>query len=270
MFAKYLRSSCWAHRPGRNWACLAALALALSPSQSQASYLFDGQLGTMPNSQGWPFVTDPLSGSLATQTASPGWTTLDTTARKSDSAGYPSFLHSGIGILDRDIGFILSIELKMLSESHSSSDRAGFSLIVITDDLQGIELGFWEDEIWAQEDLPLFTHAESASFQTTTDFVRYDVAITGSTYQLAADGSTILSGPLRDYSAFGFPYHVPNFVFFGDNTSSASTAVQIAKVELTSVPETSSILLACLGAALGFACFRPHSAPKQSSEHAKP
>ena len=44
----------------------------------------------------------------------------------------------------------LDTALKLLSETHSTNDRAGLSLIVLSSDLRGIELGFWTNEIWAQ------------------------------------------------------------------------------------------------------------------------
>lgn len=230
-------------------ASVAVYVLVLIPSLSSAAVLFDGQLGTPPDSQGWNFITSPLSGALATESATVGWTTLDTRGRRTDSAGYPSFSHPGVGVLDRNSGFTLSIDLKLLAETHVSTNRAGFSVLIVTNDLKAIELGFWTNQIWAQTDSPLFTHGESAAFSTTSAFVRYDLKITGSTYTLNAAGSPILTGPLRDYSSFGFPYSVQNLVFFGDDTSSASAAIQIARVELNSVPEPGSCLL--LGMAIG-------------------
>jgi hypothetical protein len=61
---------------------------------------------------------------------------------------------------------------------------------------------------------------------------------------------------LRDYSAFAsgipthphFPYDQPNFIFFGDDTSSATASVQIA--ELVVVPEPAAIVSFSLGATI--------------------
>jgi hypothetical protein len=54
----------------------------------------------------------------------------------------------------------------------------------------------------------------------------------------------VLSGGLRNYSAFSGPinpYILPNFVFLGDNTSSASATVELGPIvlqsDLLSVPE---------------------------------
>jgi hypothetical protein len=124
---------------------------------------------------------------------------------------------------------------QVLTETHADNDRAGFSLIVLSSDLQGIELGFWTNRVWAQEGGPepdLFTQAEGVSFAVTNP-VTYTLAITSGGYTLAADLVPILSGPLRDYTAFsGFPdvYETPNFIFLGDDTTSARASVRFAYV----------------------------------------
>ncbi len=46
------------------------------------------------------------------------------------------------GVMDRTTGYTLSFDLQVGSESHVSNDRAGFSVIALSSDLQGIELGF--------------------------------------------------------------------------------------------------------------------------------
>jgi hypothetical protein len=245
------RLATWAVGAARRINCRRAMLRAMLlvvvfPSYSTAAVLFDGQLATPPDSQGWSFITSPLSGALATEAPSVGWTTLDTRGRRSDSAGYLSYGHPDIGVLDRSLGFTLSIDLKLIDETHVSANRAGFSVLVVTNDLKAIELGFWQNQIWAQNDSPLFTHGESATFLTTSGFVHYDLTVAGSAYALKASGVPILTGSLRDYSAFGQPYSAPNLVFLGDNTSSASAAAQIARVELTNVPEPASWSLLAL------------------------
>ncbi|MBX9656325.1 hypothetical protein K2Y11_22125, partial [bacterium] len=210
-----------------HWLHLHLLAFCLMgviPASSLGAVLFDGQLGTAPSAQGWFFITDPLSGALSTQTPFAGWTTLDTRGQRTESAGYPSFGHPGIGTLDRSLGFTLSFDIKLIAETHVSTNRAGFSIIAIANDLKGVEVSFWQNQIWVQNDSPLFTHGESVAFNTTTAFVDYDLSFLGNNYQIKANGNTILSGSLRDYSSFGFPYSVPNFVFMGDDTSAASAA----------------------------------------------
>ena len=101
---------------------------------------------------------------------------------------------------------------------------------------QGIELGFWANEIWAQADSPLFTHAEGVAFDPTLAMTSYALAIQGTTYALSANGTPILSGSLRNYSSFGFPYNVPDFLFIGDDTGSANGSFELSRVELLPEP----------------------------------
>lgn len=219
---------------------LLLLAMGFSrPSHAETVELFDGSLKTTPDQQGWLYITDPLPpplgpGSCATHRAVGDSTYLNTNCAISHSAGYfsrvPPFSHPLMPELDRAVGFTISFEVQILSEFHNKNNRAGFSVIVITHDLKGIELGFWEDEIWAQADNPLFAHAEGGDFETTSGLMLYRLALLGEDYFLSADGLTILSGGLRDYWSFGNPYDIPDFVFFGDDTSSASASIKVASV----------------------------------------
>jgi hypothetical protein len=200
---------------------------AAGPSRADTTVLYDGSLNSTPDQQGWLYITNP--GSSAVHSANEGGTTLNTTAKTNNQAGYFSYSHPLMPELNRSTGFTISFRVKVLSESHgNNSDRAGFSVIVITHYLKGLELGFWSNEIWAQADL--FTHAEGTNFDTTESLTGYDLAIWGNNYRLSAGGLTILTGPLRDYSSFGPPYNIPDFLFFGDDTTSASASIKLASI----------------------------------------
>ncbi|MBD1899508.1 DUF4347 domain-containing protein [Trichocoleus sp. DQ-A3] len=219
---------------------------------------YDGSLNTTPDTQGFTYI--PVGS--ATQSASGGATTLDTTA---DSGTYAGYSPNSVPNLDRTTGYTVSFTAQVLSEDHTTSgtadkngdgiaDRAGFSIIVLSSDKKGIELGFWDNEIWAQEDGTtqtdpstnpsasnnqlLFTHAEGATFNTTAGLIPYQLTVLGDTYTLSTGGTTILSGKLRDYTAWvGVgpidPYETPNFIFFGDGTTSASAKVKLSDVSIT-------------------------------------
>jgi len=228
-----------------------ALVAALPAAARGDSVLYDGALGSTPAAQGWLYLSNPLAGALATQSASNGFTTLDTTPRASDSAGYFSAGQASVGVLDRAVGYTIDLRLRVLQETHLNTNRAGFSLLVLGNDAWGVELGFWADEIWAQN--PGFTHGEGVLFDTTGAVTDYALTAFGSSYALTANGNTVLSGALRDYSAFGAPYNTTHLVFMGDNTSSAAAGVQIARVGVTqgaTLPEPASALLVALGLGL--------------------
>ena len=214
--------------------------------------LYDNTLGNLPNAQQWQFITSP--GAQATQIYSNGLTMLDTYTQVTDSAGY--FVAPTQPItLDRSQGFALNFSVNILAETHNNANRAGFSVIVIANDGKGIELGFWSNSVWAQGDginpstTPLFNRAESATFNTSAP-VTYQLGIISNTYALVANGTTILSGPIRDYSAFnGFPdpYEQPNLIFIGDDTTSARATVTLGNIAVQTCPGASADPILALG-----------------------
>jgi len=203
--------------------------------QTKAQALYDAGLRTFPEAQGWSYAAL----GAVTKTLTNNSVLLDTSATPSTQAGWSQIIP---GSLNRTNGFTLLVSALLDSESHSSTNRAGFSLIVLGDDKRGIELGFWTNAVFAQSDSPLFTHAEEAIVSTTTSSVNFALTILATNYVLRADGATILSGPVRDYTAFsGFPnpYRTPNFIFFGDDTTSAGASVNILALTLILPPTLS-------------------------------
>jgi len=203
----------------------------------------------LPANESWlAYGNDSLiTGGSATQTGVAGGVQLQTDLAV--SAGYSNY-QPGFSLkngtypsLKRADGFALDFRLQVLSENHVSNDRAGFSVTFLDEDHRGIELGFWTDEIWAQADTPLFQRAESASVSTTAVH-DYRLEVLGAGYTLFQSGNSILTGSLRNYEAFSGPvdpYELPNFLYMGDNTSSAEANVILGPIYLTttlaSVPE---------------------------------
>jgi hypothetical protein len=218
--------------------------------QATALYtLYDGSLGTTPDQQGFTYLALAFA---ATQTLTTGGTILNTMPITNEQAGYFN-RPAQTPLLDRTLGYTVNFTVQVISENHTGSDRnsdgiddrAGFSVIVLSNDSKGIELGFWQNQIWAQEDgpsqPPLFTHAEGITFTTTTALMPYHLAIFSNTYTLSTNGISILTGSLRDYTAFGgFPYNSTNFIFLGDNTASARASIKLAAVSV-STAATSTI-----------------------------
>lgn len=200
------------------------------PVIGSAQILFDGANG-LPASQGWSYIS---IGGIQTPTNGNS-VLLDTSQNNSYQAGYSRFL----GRLNRTNGFTLRFTSQLIAEAHANNNRAGFSVIVLADDKRGIELAFWTNTIFAQSDSPLFTHAEEASFSTTT-MVNYALNFHPTNYILSANGTNILTGPIRDYTAFsGFPnpYSSTNFLFFGDDTTSAGGTLVLRQVVLITAPQ---------------------------------
>ena len=209
-------------------------------SSARAVVLYDGSLGTTPQAQGLTY----LAIGPALNVTGSGATTLDTSAINATYAGFGT----NAAPLDRNVGYTLRVDGQLLSESHTSAARAGFSLLVISSDLKAIEIGFHGDQVFSQDAVTRDAIGEVAAYDTLAAARRYEVSVLGNAYALSADGMTILSGTLRDYSDFGGPpYTVPNSMFLGDDSMSASAAVRFSYVSV-SVPEPTTLAtLACLG-----------------------
>lgn len=204
------------------------------PCAGQAQPLFDAAPGTLPAAQGWSYAAVP---GLAVQTHTGTAVRLDTTAANAESAGYARRLEPP---LDRRAGFNLVLRFRLPAERHAREERAGFSVIVLDAERRGIELGFWQDQVFAQADQPLFTRAESAAFRFDLAAVEVVLHLGAAQYTLFANREPLLSGPVRDYTAFtGFPdvYETPNFVFLGDNTTSAAAELELIEVALVRPPQ---------------------------------
>jgi Ca2+-binding RTX toxin-like protein len=244
-----------------------------APLIGKTDTFYNGTFAALPQNQnrGWTYISQPLS---VTPTVISGGTNLNTTSSYLNYAGF----FNNTQILNNNAGYTLSFTAQVLAESRNPAtadknkdgkdDRAGFSLLVVNSGFgnQAIELGFWEDRIWAQEDgttqlnpalepddaplsnfRTLFTQAEStltftgAALDTKTKAVNYDLTVLGDNYNLFADGTKILSGKLRNYSAFNKtpdPYQTPNLIFFGDDTISAQANINLSKVAITSYNPT--------------------------------
>jgi len=227
---KRLTPSLW-----RLWAAPAVVICLLGSLPSgPAQTLYDAGFGTLPEGHGWSYGA---FGSGITKSPSGNSVLLDTSTLAGNQAGWSRL---AVPPLDRDRGFTLWFTAQLNAEAHNNTNRAGFSLIMLGADTNGIELAFWTNTVFAQEGPPsLFLHAEDAAFTTTGGFVDYALTMVGFNYVLRANGTPILSGPVRDYTSFSGPinpYRTPNFIFFGDDSSSASASVNVRRVVLVRPP----------------------------------
>ena len=204
--------------------------------------LYDGNLGGTPDTQSFLYLNLPVG--TATQSENGGVTTLDTTIVNMGAyAGYFGDANTvpDIPTLDRTTGYTLTFTAQIETEAHANNNRAGFSVIILSDDKKGIEVAFWENEIWVQDDdavnpADLFTHAEGVVYSTTAVLETYNLTVFSDTYTLTVGSSTILTGRLRDYTNFTGPidpYETPNFIFLGDNTTSAEARIRLSYVAVT-------------------------------------
>jgi hypothetical protein len=214
-------------------------ARAASHADGKTLVLYDAASGDIPSKSLMSFTEFPPD--AASLAYSDSAAVMDTTISGSDTyAGWISSqaTTSGFPTLDRTMGVQVNFSMQVESETHTNNNRAGFSVIILDRDAKGIELSFWENEIWAQGDENtggLFRRAEGIAFAATS-LTDYQVTLAGETYTLTANSELLLSGPLRDYSTFeGFPdpYETPNFLFMGDDTTSSQVRVRLRFVSVT-------------------------------------
>ena len=212
---------------------------AVSLINTKALVLYDASSGRIPDSSLMSFADFPFG--ITSPVYDENATALDTTISGKESfAGWVSSIATTIGfpVLDRTAGVQVNFTVQVESEAHTRDTRSGFSVIVLDKDKKGIELSFGENEIWAKSDDStggLFTRGEDIAF-AATDMTEYQVTLSGDTYALTANAQPLLSGPIRDYSAFdGFPdpYETPSFLFFGDNTTAAQARIRLRFVSIT-------------------------------------
>jgi len=206
---------------------LGGLLGLMPPLQGQV--LLDGRQGTLPTAQGWSYAALP---GLARQNHTGDAVRLVTTATNTEAAGYARVIAPP---LDRRAGVNLAFRFRLPVERHTRPDRAGFAVILLDAERRGIELGFWQDQVFAQADQPLFTRGEEASYPFGAGWVEAVLSLRAAQYTLFVNRAPLLTGLVRDYTAFkGFPdvYETANFIFLGDNTMSAAAEVELAAVAL--------------------------------------
>ncbi len=186
--------------------------------------------------------------------------TLNSTSDASIYAGYSNYnftvsLPSGVNktlknsafpIIDRNTGALLNFTSQLLSETHGTTNlRSGFSVIILTNDLKGIEIGFQNNgTIFAQNATFTSTPLVSTNYDTS-QLISYSLAILGNSFTLTGQPSSggtvsnLLSGSLQTYDASQLQqyaklvYTTPNLVFLGDDTSEASANINLTNVTLT-------------------------------------
>lgn len=214
----------------------AFLAAALVSTTALAQVLFEARPDHWPTDHGWSYAAVPGNAELHHTGDA---VRLVTTVANTEVAGFARQLSPP---LNRLAGFNLRLRFRLPAEHHARDDRAGFSVIVLDAARRGVELGFWTNQVFAQADQPLFTRAESVAHPFDAAPVEAVLSLQAAHYRLFVNGTPLLTGPVRDYTAFtGFPdvYETPNFIFLGDDTTSAAAEVEIYSVALILPPRLS-------------------------------
>jgi hypothetical protein len=115
---------------------LAAAATVVSFDSSAVGVaLYDANSQKLPSDAAWGWAFG-AEGSSFLRGMTVDSTFLDTTPLMSDKAGYNL---PGGAELNSATGFVLDFSLQLTSESHSSDNRSGFSVIVLDSVARGVE-----------------------------------------------------------------------------------------------------------------------------------
>lgn len=221
---------------GRGLRSLLVMAVIAQVS-AEPVILYDGNLSSSPEEQGWIYRLEPPVRNQSRQVRVEGAFNLNTSRNPADRAGYFIRLPQmeahpqAPEILDRQRGYRIGFTLRLLSERRvGPNQEAGFSWIVLSDDLLGIDLGFGAGEVFARSsELERAEENRALPFRIDKEYADFELDIRENEYRLSANGQEILAGSLRNYSDAGQPYTVPNLLFFGDNAESAGASVNLRR-----------------------------------------
>ncbi|MDX9703000.1 MAG: hypothetical protein RBU23_08150 [Candidatus Auribacterota bacterium] len=232
--------------------CAVLGVLFCTTSLYATSYtLYDGSLGGTPDQQGYLDLLAYPQGSPDYHGETGGVTTFSTHSNTLFGFAYDTWSWNTLS-LDRNKGYSLSINMKINSETHYEPyNQAGFSIALSSGDSYGVWVAFWNNEIWVIDGVSgnNFTKGNSFEFNTTTGFVDYDIFINDDSYDIHANGASILTGALRTGILFGDL----NYIAIGDLANLASVDASIASIILNDdyqtvpIPEPASCVLLIAG-----------------------
>lgn len=223
----------------RNRKGLRSLLAAVFAVQVSAEpvILYDGNLPSLPADQGWIYRLDPPVRNQSRQVPVDRAFNLNTSRNLADRAGYFIRLPQmnshpqAPEVLNHQQGYRIGFTLRLHSERRAAPNQeAGFSLITLSHDLLGIDLGFGTGEVFARSsELERAEENRALPFRIDNQYADFELDMRENEYRLSANGQEILAGSLRNYSDAGEPYTIPNLLFFGDNAESAGANVNLRR-----------------------------------------
>ncbi|MDZ7957546.1 MAG: PEP-CTERM sorting domain-containing protein [Aulosira sp. DedQUE10] len=245
------------------------ILLTANHSMAGVITLYNGASGVTPNSYNSPELNNSPalnfgSPNGGTQSFSNGVTNLNTSAGDDNAiyGGYSNYnanvtpsgtspffnvtpttlRNSSFPSLDRNAGYNLTFTVKINSQVNDGTNglyRAGFSVIALSSDKQGIEIGFRNSDIFSQANSSFNSIGEQVTGVSSllSNLSTYSLNVAGNSYTLTSGSTNLLTGALRDYTAasgFGTDvYRTSNFLFFGDDTTSARANIDLQSITLT-------------------------------------
>lgn len=242
-------------RAALQFGLLVAAFSVVSLVHATTTVLYDPTTGVPPSPLQW--IKGESGGTSTGSVVANTYFDLSSLASNSIQVAYAHGLPSVT--LNTVTGYELAFRLQVVDESHTSTNRGGFSFIAIgNDDTKSLELSFWTDHVWAYNYNAIedFTHGPDLTLDTTVAH-DYVLRVQNQNFTLLVDNVPSLSGSLQNYTGsrpFPAPYDIPNAIVFGDDTTEASSQIRLYNVTFSDVvvPEPSTVALvglALLGAA---------------------
>ena len=187
---------------------------------------------------------------------------VDTAANSAEYSGYsnynplsstyfnPAIFQSST--LNQATGYTITFTVSLsnvFDGSAPEAPRAAFSVIAVSSDKKGIEIGFRPTAIFSQS-ASFGTASETSSSLISIDTSiskDYTLTVFNDTYSLSlsSSGTSIINGALKNYvfdptlssPSLPFnPYTTSSFLFFGDDTGKASGTFTLGNVTLDTTP----------------------------------
>lgn len=239
------------------WRCvigvLAFWAAGVHSAGAATQVLYDAAQAPAPGGTGW--LSGVFTGGASQAESAQGNTVTSLVTSPLNLGGRGGYsntfalgglVNAGFPVLNLANGVRLDFGFRLVQEDHSGNpNRAGFSVILLDSNKHGIELGFQSDRIFAQQDgANLFTAGEfnTADASRASTLQAWSLTLASGGYTLAQGGDVILAGALRDYTTAtglaALAYQNANYLFVGDNTTSAGGVFTINYLAITTpVPE---------------------------------
>ena len=185
---------------------------------------------------------------------------VDTTANSAEYSGYSNYNPSSFtyfnpaifqaSTLNQATGYSITFTVglsNVVNSSTTADPRAAFSVIAVSSDKKGIEIGFRPTAIFSQS-ASFGIESETSLISIDTSISKdYTLTVFNDTYSLSlsSSGTPIINGALKNYvfdptlssPSLPFnPYTTSSFLFFGDDTGKASGTFTLGNVTLDTTP----------------------------------
>lgn len=176
-----------------------------------------------------PDPTDAMWGWYSVGEVKPKDATIDTLADRRDVSGWSIDLKRQAVPQE---GVDLVVVFDLAKESHTSENRAGFTIALTTAEGKSVVVNVWESKVWLVGHEPMTKRADAADLKGSG---RHEIKLEKAAGEAAVsvDGQLVGRVPLRDFSTIaGVPsgYLEKGSLFIGDASTAAGCQATLQSV----------------------------------------